>query len=158
MSHQLSNSSQATSQANLIVILGDKSQNPWGGVLLTWFLKILAGECRCQRQRKWCWWGSSGSGDHAANTGPWPGWAALPQAPLGPWGSAVGRAERGDRLEMLWLPTPPNPIPPTGGSTSCPRGDPGKWQELGRPGSEKEGHNQTVWASKAGPQGWELLF
>ena len=56
-------------------------------------------------------------------------------------------------LEMLWLPTPPNPIPPTGGSTSGPRGDPGKWQELGRPGSEKQGHNQKVWASKAGPQG-----
>ena len=54
---------------------------------------------------------------------------------------------------MLWLPTPPNPIPSTGGSTFGLRGDPGKWQELGRPGSKKQGHNQKVWGSKAGLQG-----
>ena len=59
---------------------------------------------------------------------------------------------------MLWLPTPPNPIPSTGGSTFGLRGDPGKWQELGRPGSKEQGHNQKVWGSKAGPQGLELLF
>lgn len=89
--------SPTVTQANLADTPAGKSQHPSKRVLPTWLQKTLAGECRGRRRRKLCWWGSSESGGHAADTGPWPGWVAQPQVPPEPWGSAVGRAERVDR-------------------------------------------------------------